>query len=331
MAADVLDLSVVIPTHDRPRFLREAVESVLAQTRAVREILVVDNGTSDAPGQVLAPFGDRVRLIRSQPHQVQIARNTGFATATGRWIATLDDDDRLQPTYFEAALPLLDDPRCDVIAVDHRKFRDEPGGPVWEAKTNFEQAPQGYWDFLRPIDDGTEALFVGKFPLANLLRRIPAYPSSTIFRRDLALGVGGYDPRMRGITAEDIEFLVRLLAAGNLGIVRAPLLDYRVHSSNDSGTFTAQKVGRWQVFEFVRRQHSDLPADFVAALDTDLAKRRVDIFETAFRIGNAALLEQVAPLLRSQDWTAKMRARRLVAKLPRAIAKPLRFGTVKRL
>ena len=216
------DVSFVVPTHNRPTYLAEAIASIRAQTISPREIIVVDNGNDGATASVLSPFAGSVRLVRSEYGSVQIARNTGFREANTTWVATLDDDDVLHPTFLQEALPLLDDRGVDIVSSDHRKFR----GDVFEEDTNFEQAPSGYWDWVKHKGERT---VIGRFPLAKLLQRIPVYPSTTIIRREFALSIGGYDPAMRGIPVEDIEFLVRALTHGNLGMVWKPLVSYRLH------------------------------------------------------------------------------------------------------
>lgn len=313
------DVSFVVPTYDRPAYLAQAIASICSQTVAPREIIVVDNGKScDAVEEVLTPFADRVRIVRSTPGSVQIARNTGFQHAAATWVATLDDDDLLHTNYLEEALPLFRE-GVDIISTDHIKFR----GTVFEERSNFAQAPSDYWNGFERGDDRT---IVGKFPLAKLLQRIPIYPSTTIIRRDFALAIGGYDPAMRGIVAEDVEFLVRALTHGNLGIVWKPLVDYRLHLGADSASEIEQAIGRWRIFEHVRRTHPCLPLDFVVALDRDLSHRRVAIFQLAFLIGDRPLMSKIAPLLAPSDWTPKMRARKVIAAFPHSVRRRLRFG-----
>jgi glycosyltransferase involved in cell wall biosynthesis len=87
----VADVSVVIPTRDRPRQLAEAVASVLAQAHVEVEVIVVDDG-SRAPAAV--PADPRVRLVRRERADgPAVARNAGVAVATAPWVAFLDDDD----------------------------------------------------------------------------------------------------------------------------------------------------------------------------------------------------------------------------------------------
>ena len=319
-----LDVSFVIPTHDRVDLLSETIESVITQTVQPREIIVVDNGTGNRAASVVARFGSRVQLVKSVPNVKQTARNIGISTASSRWVATLDDDDLLEPDYLEnMARPMLDG-RADIIASDHRKFC----GGISHRKTNFEDVPYGYWDHVPKPSGDLNWSFVGEFPLRNLLRRIPAYPSMMIVRRDFAIRIGGYDRRMLGIPAEDIEFLIRALTYGKLALVWAPLVRYRLHPGNDTASQEGQTIGRWRIFEFVRRQHPDLPAGFVEALDQDLPTRRAMIYRLAFRLHRRPLMEEIEPLLQPGDWTLAMQARRFIAATPAPVFRhSQRFAT----
>jgi GT2 family glycosyltransferase len=90
-------ISVIIPTFNRAWTLDRAVDSVLAQTCAPKEIIVVDDGSTDQTLPLLAAYGDRVQVL-SQPNRgVSSARNLGIAHSTGDYIALLDSDDRWEP------------------------------------------------------------------------------------------------------------------------------------------------------------------------------------------------------------------------------------------
>ena len=95
-----------------------------------------------------------------------------------------------------------------------------------------------------------------------LLKRVPIYPSTTVMRRDFALGIGGYDPNMKGIRAEDVEFLIRALTYGMVSLVWRPLVSYRVHRGNLSSDPALRAIGRWRIFEFALANHPHLPASF---------------------------------------------------------------------
>lgn len=101
------DVAVVIPTYNHAHFLSAAIESVLAQTVRPAEIIVVDDGSSDDPGEVLQPFPE-VRLIRQENRGLAAARNTGLRASTAAHLLFLDADDQLRPHAIEYGLSLLD-------------------------------------------------------------------------------------------------------------------------------------------------------------------------------------------------------------------------------
>lgn len=95
-------VSVIIPTYNRAKTVRVAVDSVLAQTFKNFELIVVDDGSGDDTAKALKAYGDRIRVI-SQPNQgVSAARNAGIALARGGLIAFLDSDDVWLPHKLQA-------------------------------------------------------------------------------------------------------------------------------------------------------------------------------------------------------------------------------------
>ncbi len=92
-------ISVIIPTYNRCRFLKKAVESVLGQDqRGIDvELIVVDDGSTDTTGRLLAAYGDRLRVIRQDNRGPAAARNTGIRAASHPLIAFLDSDDWFAP------------------------------------------------------------------------------------------------------------------------------------------------------------------------------------------------------------------------------------------
>jgi len=94
-------ISVIIPTFNRAAWVREAVDSVLAQTFQDFELLVVDDGSTDETGAGLAPYGDRLRYLYQVRQGVSAARNRGLELAAGEWITFLDSDDLWLPRKLE--------------------------------------------------------------------------------------------------------------------------------------------------------------------------------------------------------------------------------------
>lgn len=180
------DISVVIPTCDRPEFLTEAIGSVRAQTLSPREILVIDNGRVATSEHALPPT---VRVHRMAagvgPSR---ARNFGASLATGDYVAFLDDDDWWDPDFLlEARSKMLSE---GVRCVYGRKMASRAG----------ELTPYK----LASPDELTTA---------TLLRRNPGTGGmNLLIERRLFLGIGGFDDRLK--LSEDRALALEVLLGG---------------------------------------------------------------------------------------------------------------------
>ncbi len=94
-------ISVIIPTYNREAQVPDAVRSVLDQTLKPFEIIVIDDGSTDRTAEVLAPFGNAIRYIKTENSGVSAARNRGIREANGEWIAFLDSDDTWHASKLE--------------------------------------------------------------------------------------------------------------------------------------------------------------------------------------------------------------------------------------
>jgi glycosyltransferase involved in cell wall biosynthesis len=94
-------VSVIVPTYNGAAYLGEAIRSLLAQSVRAAEIIVVDDGSTDASADIAASFGDDVRLIRQENRGVAVARNRGIDAAKEPYVAWLDHDDLAMPRRIE--------------------------------------------------------------------------------------------------------------------------------------------------------------------------------------------------------------------------------------
>lgn len=313
-----MDVSVIIPTYNRPALLKQTLASVFAQTVAPREIIVVDNGTNDdTRAMIEASYGDAVDLLKVPPRGVQAARNAGIERAQGAWIAMLDDDDLWHADYLEQIDPAVRDGRASLICSDFRKFIEDGGARHPYRLTNFEMAPSGYWDDVPRAGDGSSWSFAGSFPPERLLRFVGFYPSTMVVRRDLVQAIGGFNPDIHGIKSEDMEFTARALVAGKLALIWAPLMEYRIHGANScAADWVAQAIGRWKIFEYIYARGGYGCESFRQALQDDLPARRAKMFDQAWRHSRFAAADEIRPLLRAEDWTLLRRFRLAVRAAP---------------
>src|SRR4051812_30004149 len=92
-----MTISAVIPTYNHAKYITFAIDSVLAQTKPVDEIIVVDDGSVDGTREVVEQYRGRVQYVRQENAGVGAARNNGARLATGNWVAFLDADDGWLP------------------------------------------------------------------------------------------------------------------------------------------------------------------------------------------------------------------------------------------
>lgn len=180
------DISVIIPTCDRPDYVREAVASVRAQRYPPHEILVIDNGTKALSA---ATMPSAVQLFRL-PAKVgpSRARNFGAAIAASTYLAFLDDDDSWDPSFLLEALATLEQEQ--VRCVYGRKALSTSGGPI---------------DYRLATPDSLN--------VATLLRRNPGTGGmNLLIERRLFLEIGGFDDRLR--LSEDRALALDILLAG---------------------------------------------------------------------------------------------------------------------
>src|SRR5579863_7730993 len=110
-------VSVVIPAYKAAHTIGRALDSLLAQTRPADEILIIDDGSPDDIAGAVAPYGDRVTLLRKPNSGAASARNAGLDRVRGEWVAFLDADDYWEPHKLERQLDVLRwHPEVGVIA-----------------------------------------------------------------------------------------------------------------------------------------------------------------------------------------------------------------------
>lgn len=109
-------VTVMITVYNDGAYIAEAIESVLAQTYPAIELIVLDDGSTDASGDVARSFGSALRYERQENAGMGAARNSAVELAAGHYLSFLDSDDRFRPDKIERQLEILDaDPSVDLV------------------------------------------------------------------------------------------------------------------------------------------------------------------------------------------------------------------------
>ena len=110
-------VSVIIPCYNSARYLAETIESVLAQTYPRVEIILIDDGSTDATAQIAQDYP--VNYVYQANRGISAARNSGFLHSQGKYVLFLDHDDRLLPRGVEAGVKLLEEhPECAIAVAN---------------------------------------------------------------------------------------------------------------------------------------------------------------------------------------------------------------------
>jgi glycosyltransferase involved in cell wall biosynthesis len=199
--------SVIIPCYNGEAYLGEALESVCSQTRAAREIIVVDDGSTRPIQRPTGWTDPPLRIVRTQNRGLPAARNLAISLASGEFVALLDADDAWHVKKIELQEDaLVGNPGA---VASFTQITEKPGwlpGPVIP-----------YPDPNATINE----------LMVSLWRRNFMTPSTMMIRRQSVLDCGGFDERLRFY--EDWEFWFRLLGKGAIIQVPQPLCYYRRH------------------------------------------------------------------------------------------------------
>ena len=206
-------VTVVVPNYNYGRFLRAAIDSVLAQTFTDREVLVVDDGSTDDSLHVLRSYGNRIRWI-VQPNSGQSAsRNRGIAESRGRFIALLDADDVWLPEKLARQMALF----------EHRPDVGIVYCGFWAADVSLEP-----FDSVLPIYRG-EVLERFAMEAGAVVR---GGESTAVIRKKCFDEVGGFDPELSIGAGWDLYR--RVCCRYQIDAIGEPLALYRIHGTNAS-------------------------------------------------------------------------------------------------
>lgn len=215
-------VSVIIPTHNRREFAREAVVSVLSQRDAALEVIVVDDGSDDDTASMVTGLGEGVRCLRTAHRGVSGARNAGILASRGGWIAFLDSDDLWLPGKLREQMEFLAR-RPDIRICQTEEIWIRDGRRINPRK--YHRKPEGHC-------------------FEQLLDRCLVSPSAVMMERSLLDEVGMFDECLPA--CEDYDLWLRIGCRYPLGLVRKPLVVKR-GGHGDQLSAVVPSLDRWRI------------------------------------------------------------------------------------
>ncbi len=283
-------VSVIIPAYRVTEYIREALDSVFAQTFTDYEVIVVNDGCpdTDALERVLEPYRDRIVYIKQSNKGLSGARNAGIRAARAELIALLDADDLWEPEYLAVQVAALRaDPTLDVLY---------PNGVVFGESTDAGR------DCMAMSPSTGQVTFERLMLLeCNVLVFVTA-------RREVIVRAGLFDESLR--SSEDFDLWLRIVkVGGRIGYHRRVLARYRRREGSLSSDPIWMLKSALRVMEKVG-QRTDLTPSERAALITQRTRFQARV---RYQQGKKAFLEQNAPeaIRGLRDANVVLRSRRI--------------------
>jgi glycosyltransferase involved in cell wall biosynthesis len=222
MVSDI-QVSVVIPTYNRADFLREAIESVLAQTYTDFELIVVDDGSTDGTQELVTSFYGKARYIRQENSGPAAARNNGIKNAVGKFISFLDSDDIWFPEMLSKQISMLShNPAAGLAATGYGLI---DSGRVMTETVILDE------DDLTDARSGNQ--YKNFFATSSLMVRKCCFDEVGMFNENLHF-------------AEDWDMWIRILERYSFEYFPKVFMHYRVHPYKLSAISLQENMKQWQ-------------------------------------------------------------------------------------
>lgn len=237
----ISEISVVIPLYNKAAEIERTLGSVLRQSVQPREIIVVDDGSTDGSADIVERMASPiVRLVRQPNAGVSAARNRAIEMATGRWIALLDGDDWWREDYLLQMARLIEQyPDCGAYGsgfyVDNGRGVVEGDTPQIEGVVNFFE---------------------------ESMRRYVLIPSATIVRRDLVIRLGGFPVGMR--MGEDQYLWTRIARVADVAFTPITNVVYLRAASNRSASIYRPEQSEFSLEDLYDESASEISNEYVA-------------------------------------------------------------------
>jgi glycosyltransferase involved in cell wall biosynthesis len=255
-------VSALIPAYNCEATIGPTLDSVLAQTVAPDEIIVLDDGSTDRTSDILEPYRSRITILRQENGGIASARNALLAKSRGDLVAFLDSDDTWHPTFIQMQRKMYEQhPEAAAFFTGHVNFSGD-GGYDWTTK---------------PIADSSTTEVMS--PL-SFLRRYAAAPGPFVLSfccvpRRVFNNLDETPFKLRA--AEDLYFFNLVLLSGPMVYCSTPLAAYRMRQGSLSSNNRSLRADELCAFELLAEHYRNVT-------DADLRRAFRDAFDTKRRV-----------------------------------------------
>src|SRR4051794_16461195 len=244
-------VSIVIPVYNGANYMREAIDSALAQTSNEIEVIVVNDGSRDggATAEIARSYGDRIRYIEKENGGVSSALNRGIAEMRGQWFCWLSHDDRHLPEKVARELAFLDsNPDARIVGYNFQMI-DEQGNVTGE-----------YREHLGVVRTGREVMSSW------------VYGCGLMIDRAALIEAGLFNESNR--TTQDLEMWLRLVERNPIHLIPDVLAQFRQHAEAGGRTESRYQRDKDELFARIIDRYEPLFFD----PDASTARKRADVY-----------------------------------------------------
>ena len=275
------EISVIIPTYNRCDLLKRAINSVIKQTITPKEIIIVDNGSTDQTYQMVSSLFPEINYFIEKKRGVSAARNKGILESKSKWIAFLDSDDAWKPTKLEKQMEysVFNQDKYRIIHTDETWYRNKK--------------------FLNQLKKHKKS---GGNIFKNSLLLCCISPSSVVLKKQIFDDYGLFDENLE--VCEDYDMWIRITAKEEVGFLDSPLvLKYGGHSDQLSKKFWGMDRFRIKSLEKNLKNEHFSKSQKINVLDTLIEKLTI-VSDGALKRGNKEIFKKYNGKL--QDWSIEL-------------------------
>lgn len=275
------EISVIIPTYNRCDLLKRAINSVIKQTITPKEIIIVDNGSTDQTYQMVSSLFPEINYFIEKKRGVSAARNKGILESKSKWIAFLDSDDAWKPTKLEKQMEfsIFNQDKYRIIHTDETWYRNKK--------------------FLNQLKKHKKS---GGNIFKNSLQLCCISPSSVVLKKQIFDDYGLFDENLE--VCEDYDMWIRITSKEEVGFLDSPLvLKYGGHSDQLSKKFWGMDRFRIKSLEKNLKNEHFSKSQKINVLDTLIEKLTI-VSDGALKRGNKEIFKKYNDKL--QDWSIEL-------------------------
>ncbi|MCP4914945.1 MAG: glycosyltransferase [Oligoflexia bacterium] len=248
-----MHISIIIPTFNREKTIKRAINSVVAQTHSDWELIIIDDGSTDETKNIVDSFSDdRIQYFYIENSGVSKARNFGIAKTRSDWIALLDSDDEWLPKKLEEQIKEIEkNPESAIIHTEEIWIRNGK-------RVNQKKIHQKYGGYI----------FDKCIPLCVIS------PSSSLIKKDILYEVGNFDESFT--VCEDYDLWLKICSLYSVSFIETPLINkYGGHEDQLSAKYRAMDLWRVKALDRILKIRALKESEKNLVIETILKKAQI--------------------------------------------------------